>query len=45
MSAIVNHPWIPTNGPNAGDGPGFIYDVDTGRLEEVTYPGPMGSFG
>lgn len=23
---------------------GFIHDVDTGRLEEVGYPGPMGSF-
>jgi carbonic anhydrase len=24
---------------------GFIYDVDTGKLEEVAYPGPMGSIG
>lgn len=24
---------------------GFIYDVDTGKLEEVGTPGPMGSFG
>jgi carbonic anhydrase len=24
---------------------GFICDVDTGRLEEVSYPGPMGSIG
>jgi len=24
---------------------GFIYDVDTGKLEEVSYPGPMGSIG
>jgi len=24
---------------------GFIYDVDTGKLEEVRYPGPMGSIG
>jgi len=23
---------------------GFIYDVDTGKLEEVKYPGSMGSF-
>lgn len=24
---------------------GFIYDVDTGKLDEVSYPGPTGSFG
>jgi len=24
---------------------GFIYDVDTGRLSEVAYPGPTGSIG
>jgi carbonic anhydrase len=24
---------------------GFVYDVDTGKLEEVKYPGPMGSIG
>jgi carbonic anhydrase len=24
---------------------GFIYDVDTGKLDEVNYPGAMGSFG
>jgi carbonic anhydrase len=24
---------------------GFIYDVDTGKLDEVKYPGPMGSIG
>jgi carbonic anhydrase len=45
MSAIHNHPWIPTQGPDAVSVRGFIYDVDTGRLEEVAYPGPMGSFG
>jgi carbonic anhydrase len=45
MSAIMNHPWIPTSGSGAVTVRGFIYDVDTGRLEEVTYPGPMGSFG
>ncbi|MDQ3776001.1 MAG: carbonic anhydrase [Pseudomonadota bacterium] len=45
MSAIMNHPWIPTSGPDAVTVQGFFYDVDTGRLEEVTYPGPMGSFG
>lgn len=45
MSAILNHPWIPTSGPDAVSVRGFIYDVDTGKLEEVTYPGPMGSIG
>lgn len=45
MSAIVNHPWIPTEGPDAVTVRGFVYDVDTGLLEEVSYPGPMGSIG
>ena len=45
MSAVLNHPWIPTSGPDAMTVRGFVYDVDTGRLEEVSYPGPMGSFG
>ncbi len=45
MSSILNHPWIPTGGPDAVTVRGFIYDVDTGKLEEVSYPGPMGSFG
>jgi carbonic anhydrase len=45
MSSILNHPWIPTSGPDAMTVRGFIYDVDTGKLEEVSYPGPMGSFG
>jgi carbonic anhydrase len=43
MSSILNHPWIPTGGPDAVTVRGFIYDVDTGKLEEVSYPGPMGS--
>jgi carbonic anhydrase len=43
MSAILHHPWIPTSGPDAVTVRGFIYDVDTGRLEEVSYPGPTGS--
>ena len=38
-------PWIPTSGPDAVTVRGFIYDVDTGKLEEVSYPGPMGSIG
>lgn len=45
ISTILNHPWLPTSGPDAVTVRGFIYDVDTGRLEEVSYPGPMGSFG
>lgn len=45
MSAILNHPWIPTTGPDAVTVRGFIYDVDTGKLEEVSYPGAMGSMG
>jgi carbonic anhydrase len=45
MSSILNHPWIPTTGPDAVTVRGFIYDVDTGKLEEVSYPGPMGSLG
>ena len=43
--SILNHPWIPTSGPDAVTVRGFIYDVDTGKLEEVSYPGPMGSIG
>jgi carbonic anhydrase len=45
MSAILNHPWIPTDGPDAITVRGFIYDVDTGKLDEVSYPGEMGSIG
>jgi carbonic anhydrase len=45
MSSILNHPWIPTSGPDAVTVRGFIYDVDTGKLEEVKYPGPTGSIG
>jgi carbonic anhydrase len=45
MSAILNHPWIPTSGPDAITVRGFIYDVDTGKLDEVSYPGEMGSIG
>lgn len=43
MSAILNHPWLPTLGPDAITVRGFIYDVDSGKLEEVSYPGPMAS--
>jgi carbonic anhydrase len=45
MSAIYSHPWIPTTGPDAMTLRGFVYDVDTGKLEEVRYPGAMGSIG
>lgn len=45
MSAILNHPWLPTTGPDAVTVRGFVFDVDTGRLDEVKYPGPMGSIG
>jgi carbonic anhydrase len=45
MSAIKSHPWLPSSGPDAVSVRGFIYDVDTGKLEEVSYPGPMGSIG
>ncbi len=45
MGAILAHPWLPTSGPDAVSVRGFVYDVDTGRLEEVSYPGPMGSIG
>lgn len=44
ISAILNHPWIPTTGDDAISVRGFIYDVDTGKLDEVSYPGDMGSF-
>lgn len=45
ISAIMNHPWIPTQGPDAMGVRGFVYDVDSGLLEEVSYPGHMGSVG
>ena len=45
MSSILNHPWIQTRGADAVTMRGFICDVDTGQLEEVSYPGPMGTFG
>jgi len=41
----MNPSWIPTEGPDASPARDFIYDVDTGKLEEVSYPGPMGTFG
>ncbi len=44
MSSILDHPRLPTSGPDAVSVRGFIYDVDTGKLDEVNYPGPMGSF-
>ena len=41
MSAIYAHPWLPTEGDDAVNVRGFVYDVDTGLLEEVAYPGPL----
>lgn len=37
ISSILNHPGFTVRG--------FIYDADTGKLEEVSYPGPTGSIG
>lgn len=46
LSALLSHPWLPTSGADAiSSVRGFIYDVDTGLLEEVNYPGSMGSIG
>lgn len=45
MSAVLNHPWLPTSGPDAISVRGFVYDVDTGKLEEVSREGPTGSVG
>jgi carbonic anhydrase len=45
ISSILNHPWIPTSGPDAVTVRGFIYDVDSGELEEVSPSGSMGSIG
>lgn len=42
ISRILSHPWLPTSIPDAISVRGFIYDVDTGMLSEVSYPGPMG---
>ena len=44
ISTILNHPWIPTDGADAVTVRGFIYDVDTGKLEQVSYPGDIGTF-
>lgn len=35
LSAIRNHPWIPLDGSDAISARGFIYNVDTGLLQEV----------
>lgn len=37
ISAIINHPWIPTEGEDAIIVTGYIYDVDTGKLTQVKY--------
>jgi carbonic anhydrase len=36
ISSIRHHPWIPVEGDDAVSVRGFIYDVDTGQLQEVT---------
>ena len=41
ISAILHHPWLPSSGPDAVSVRGFIYDVDTGRLDEVAYEVPL----
>jgi carbonic anhydrase len=43
MSAILGHPWIPTSGADAVEVHGFIYDVDSGLLAPVSYPGETGA--
>ena len=45
ISAILNHPWLPTSGPDAVAVHGFIYDVDSGELAPVGYPGPVTATG
>lgn len=35
VAAVKGHPHIPTDGPDAVTVRGFVYDVDTGKLEEV----------
>jgi carbonic anhydrase len=45
ISSILEHPWIPTSGPDAVTVRGFVYDVDTALLSEVSYPGATGSIG
>lgn len=45
ISAILNHPWIPKDGADAVTVRGFIYDVDSGRLSEVNYPGAISAAG
>jgi translation initiation factor 1 len=31
----LNHPWLPTSGPDAISVRGFVYDVDTHELREL----------
>lgn len=45
ISAILHHPWLPASGPDAVTVRGFVYDVDTGRLDEVAYEVPPSSTG
>ena len=43
--AILNHPWLPNSGPDAVTVRGFVYDVDTGRLDEVAHEVPLAATG
>ena len=43
LGAAIEAAW--SHRPDAVTVRGFIYDVDTGELEEVSYPGAMGSIG
>lgn len=45
ISKVMSHPWLPMSGEDAVTVRGFIYDVDSGKLAEVEYPGPMGPAG
>lgn len=45
ISAVLSHPWLPTSGSDAISVRGFVYDVDSGKLEEVSYPGATGPGG
>ncbi|MDE2297782.1 MAG: hypothetical protein KGK18_06415 [Burkholderiales bacterium] len=45
ISVILNHRWIPSSATDAVTVRGFIDDVDTGKLEEVSCPVAIGSIG
>jgi carbonic anhydrase len=45
LSAIRHHPWLPATGPDAVTVRGFVYDVDTGSLDEVAGGLPLAAAG